>query len=1323
MDPKLKETLEAIRKGAPQTALSAKRVREALAFLGVQVQDTTGLASLGERKEDDRASGVWLQYVGSKTEVLAWLDGFTPVENWRRAHPDTFARLLSPGHYYFEGKSDLQFVHAEGPRGEVWRATIEKGWRAAPAVLLTLPSGLTVGPVMGYVRVGKPDPNVEPPRPVDGPTIALVNPRDSVQVQARAEIVTLASRALGLPTPDEERAGKVAKPRTGDNLGTCPVCGHIQKLKSAAAGRGLVLHGYQRPGHGFIVGDCPGTGYPPIEASPWGLVDFIPGFARYVIQQYEKVRAPLTEVTVTLPISEPYWSHRDGPAARTEWLAALANAGLNPKAGPPDGKLYADLRYTLADNGLDAPSARAAQHPLLKRYAIPKTWEQARDDAFNRNRGNALAQGEALIADIRRALAWTWKPTLPGGESTAEWFPQSVSLRDDAPWSVPWANVNARYTDVVRVARKRDRPFPTNLSEIPEALENQQSWELPMEAPVPVTLPKGPFPVRNVTPQVWAPRDLRQIPIGGVLVPPQGDHFLLKEDASEWFRRITPERGNFTTRDVIGPYWTYRPSSMELLKALIAWPDRTDLGTMIRLTIPVPDALRQELDAAADEMGEAAVIDAFRAAGNIPENMRRTLIAGPGFFGVEFRPLDTKLPQDTTPITEPTSAPVLPVHGDPEKEHPVSDAQMAVARRINANATFRGSAVVDPHTGEVIASARISPEDFAPEDDADAYAVPGDATIEEYADGLVRALRGMTGVKSAEAEGQEKGWIMIRVGFQGASPAPVPDPLPAVLHLTPEVTSVQVGGEEVLASRWPTTEEESPAIRAFRKTYHGKHATAQGLAAEAIGTVGTQTGLPGFPRWVGDPVKTVWDRTKLLQLAAWIDEHRGPADHVYRDALRIQAFRAAKTPPAPSSEPPEWLVDHVLVRLPDADPLVVKQILREVLAALGATLDPSAPRPLALPPVDPSDAVLMRVGPGNWTALVSLYVRAPDRRAEVAAWLDRYATTGEQAKHLLNARDSAVGTGVSNLDTIAQRAGFTPLVATPKATVPTLPAPVMMAALGVSNATSVQGVFDATMPYLHLILERLLPTPELRQAALHEYGAAMLVGFLSPRGYEPGKHLGRMWLETRQQPALPDPFGFTSDDWQKGTQYRDIGKSEGMLADALNRAAPDFAPWTVSASRSGGTGDWNAIVAPSSDRQVLGQGGGKTRTEAMRYAVGSRTLHRAVWAKRLERALRAPPGGAVEVLRDALAPGWIGTQWTGERVPTQTESAMTRRQPPTRDLAELYRNAAKAWEDHYRSTGQWDPGLERAMNRAHAAYLKAQKKETEPDEEGEEDET
>lgn len=63
------------------------------------------------------------------------------------------------------------------------------------------------------------------------------------------------------------------------HLGTCPVCQGEFKARTGtdhAGFQGVVLvhHGYQRPGHGSIVGDCFGVGYRPYEVSPQGCRDY-----------------------------------------------------------------------------------------------------------------------------------------------------------------------------------------------------------------------------------------------------------------------------------------------------------------------------------------------------------------------------------------------------------------------------------------------------------------------------------------------------------------------------------------------------------------------------------------------------------------------------------------------------------------------------------------------------------------------------------------------------------------------------------------------------------------------------------------------------------------------------------------------------------------------------------------------------------------------------------------------------------------------------------------------------------------------------------------
>lgn len=66
-------------------------------------------------------------------------------------------------------------------------------------------------------------------------------------------------------------AHEPADPRTLENTGTCGCCGGNYKLRD---GR-LVLHGYERPGYGYVLGSCFGVGYEPHEVSPKCAADFL----------------------------------------------------------------------------------------------------------------------------------------------------------------------------------------------------------------------------------------------------------------------------------------------------------------------------------------------------------------------------------------------------------------------------------------------------------------------------------------------------------------------------------------------------------------------------------------------------------------------------------------------------------------------------------------------------------------------------------------------------------------------------------------------------------------------------------------------------------------------------------------------------------------------------------------------------------------------------------------------------------------------------------------------------------------------------------------
>lgn len=86
------------------------------------------------------------------------------------------------------------------------------------------------------------------------------------------DLPKMASAALEMPDPEEEKRLKKLYDRDLVNTGTCGVCEGNYKRDS---GGGLVHHGYQRPGHGYIVGDCFGVGYQPWELSPKSVEKYL----------------------------------------------------------------------------------------------------------------------------------------------------------------------------------------------------------------------------------------------------------------------------------------------------------------------------------------------------------------------------------------------------------------------------------------------------------------------------------------------------------------------------------------------------------------------------------------------------------------------------------------------------------------------------------------------------------------------------------------------------------------------------------------------------------------------------------------------------------------------------------------------------------------------------------------------------------------------------------------------------------------------------------------------------------------------------------------
>jgi len=87
-----------------------------------------------------------------------------------------------------------------------------------------------------------------------------------------AEILPLAKAAASLKDKVIKGRAPRGEPVNPVNpnkvVKTCPCC--FRKI--AVVRERMALHGYERPGHGYILGNCHGTRFPPLEVSPEGVI-------------------------------------------------------------------------------------------------------------------------------------------------------------------------------------------------------------------------------------------------------------------------------------------------------------------------------------------------------------------------------------------------------------------------------------------------------------------------------------------------------------------------------------------------------------------------------------------------------------------------------------------------------------------------------------------------------------------------------------------------------------------------------------------------------------------------------------------------------------------------------------------------------------------------------------------------------------------------------------------------------------------------------------------------------------------------------------------
>lgn len=130
-------------------------------------------------------------------------------------------------------------------------------WRGAEGVIVETDGGEVSEPILpGRYDVENRMPSALPPN-------RLVHDIWKWMMQNGVEEAIAEALGMGVHVPAAER--------TRENTGTCPACWGNYKLD----GGRLVMHGYKRPGFGYIHGSCFGVSYQPAETSKEGLVDVL----------------------------------------------------------------------------------------------------------------------------------------------------------------------------------------------------------------------------------------------------------------------------------------------------------------------------------------------------------------------------------------------------------------------------------------------------------------------------------------------------------------------------------------------------------------------------------------------------------------------------------------------------------------------------------------------------------------------------------------------------------------------------------------------------------------------------------------------------------------------------------------------------------------------------------------------------------------------------------------------------------------------------------------------------------------------------------------
>lgn len=180
-------------------------------------------------------------------------------------------------------------------------------------------------------------------------------------------------------------------------IGTCGICNNIQKLRKGE----LVLHGYSRPGYGWIQGECFGVGYKAWELSSESGVAYIESLVKSIPQQKAKL---------------------DWVKQVTEYEVYINDQTLSDDKNP-------GLRlYLLTSSGFELRDSKKVSYTAAKQSGLPivSPWKLDASNAekyFDQIKERRVSLAQTMLQQMEdekvrfEAAVAQWKPRpLPGAQ-------------------------------------------------------------------------------------------------------------------------------------------------------------------------------------------------------------------------------------------------------------------------------------------------------------------------------------------------------------------------------------------------------------------------------------------------------------------------------------------------------------------------------------------------------------------------------------------------------------------------------------------------------------------------------------------------------------------------------------------------------------------------------------------------------------------------------------------------------------------------------------------------------------------------------------------